>query len=94
MVRLFFTYLVLLVLPALAYVAWHRLQTRRVETGKSEEPPPPLAEGPWLVLAAIGVGLAVVSAVVLLILHDGGSPASTYEPPRLEDGKVVPGRLR
>jgi hypothetical protein len=94
MVRLFFTYLFPLVLPALVYLAWHKFQLRQVEAGSREEELPPVAEGPWLALAGAGVALALAVAVALALI-DGNAPAgSRYEPPHLENGKVVPGRLR
>ncbi|MDH3239235.1 MAG: DUF6111 family protein [Alphaproteobacteria bacterium] len=94
MVRVFLVYLLPLVLPALAYLAWYRLQRRRVEAGTRAEALPPVEEAPWLALAAVGVALALMAAVALAFI-DGNAPAgSRYEPPHLEDGKVVPGRLR
>ncbi len=94
MVRVFFVYLLPLMLPALAYLAWYRFQLRRVEAGSRTEPLPPVGDAPWLAIAGVGVALALMVAVALAIV-DGNAPAgSRYEPPHLEDGRVVPGRLR
>ena len=94
MVRLFFVYLLPLMLPALVYLAWYRFERRRVEAGRRVEPLPPVEEAPWLVLAAIGVVFAMMVAVVLIVLDGNAPTGSHYEPPHLEDGRVVPGRLR
>jgi len=94
MVRLFFVYLLPLALPALAYLAWHRFEQRRVEAGTREEELPPVGEGPWMMLAAVGVVLAMTTAVALILIDGNAPTGSHYEPPHLENGKVVPGRLR
>jgi hypothetical protein len=94
MVRVFFVYLLPLVLPVLAYLAWHRFQSRRLEAGSRTEPIPPVSDAPWLALAAVGVGLALIVAVALAFIDGNAPPGSQYVPPHLENGKVVPGRLR
>jgi hypothetical protein len=52
-----------------------------------------LAEGPWLWLALIGVVLS--GAGLLWMALEGGAPAgSDYIPPRVEDGRLLPGEFR
>jgi hypothetical protein len=91
MVRLFLTYLLPLLLPVLGYLAWNWL---RNVAGKRAEPPPDFADMPWMVLAGAGISLLVVTLLALVFLDDGGSPGETYIPPHLEDGKLIPGRMR
>jgi hypothetical protein len=94
MFRLIFTYLLPLLLPVLGYLAWNWLQLRRTQAGEQAEPTPDPADMPWIILAGAGVSLLMVTLLTLALLDDGGSPGQTYAPPRLEDGKVIPGRIR
>ena len=79
MLRILLQYVLPLLLPFLAYLAYARL-TRRAG----------LNDAPWLGLAAAGVGLLVVSLVTWSIMS-GSEPGETYVPARVEDGQVVPG---
>lgn len=45
----------------------------------------------WLVGG--GVALAVATLVGLALLDPGAPPGGRYEPARLEDGRIVPGRF-
>ena len=80
MLRILLQYLLPLLLPFLAYLAYARLTTRRAG----------LSDAPWLGLVAAGVGLLVVSLVTWSIMS-GAEPGETYVPARVEDGEVVPG---
>ena len=96
MVRLFLTYLLPLLLPVLGYLAWNWLRNL---AGKPAEPPPgsadmPWADMPWMVLVGAGISLLIITMLTLVFLDDGGSPGGTYIPPHLEDGKLIPGRMR
>lgn len=83
MLRILLQYLVPLLLPFLVYGAYVYLTRGRT--------PAWMDETPWLVLAAVGVGLMAVSLVGWGLMS--GAPAeSIYLPPRFEDGRVVPGR--
>lgn len=92
MFRLFFTFILPLILPALGYLAWNWLQLRRTLAGKRTEPPPDFADTPWLILAGAGVSLLMVTLLALFLRDGGGSPTDTYVPPHLENGKIIPGR--
>ncbi|MCZ6637870.1 MAG: DUF6111 family protein [Alphaproteobacteria bacterium] len=94
MFRLFFTYLLPLIIPALLYLVWNWLQLRRTISGKRQEPPPSFAETPWLILAGAGVSLLMLTLLALALSGDGGAPGSTYVPPHMEDGKLIPGQTR
>ncbi|MDX1484125.1 MAG: DUF6111 family protein [Alphaproteobacteria bacterium] len=94
MFRLFFTFVLPLILPALGYLLWNWIQLRRTIAGKRAEPPPGFADMPWLVLAGAGVSLAVIAVLALAFMGGGSPPGKTYIPPHLEDGKLVPGQMR
>jgi drug/metabolite transporter (DMT)-like permease len=94
MFRLFFTYLLPLILPTFCYLLWNWIQMRRSLAGKRPEPAPSFAETPWLILAGAGVSLLVVTLLALALAGDAGKPGSTYVPPRFEGGKVVPAETR
>lgn len=107
---LLFTYLLPLLLPTAVYMLWRLWRARSVAAAKpvSEGPagegidgsgPASLGQeidwrdAPWLMLALAGV--ALLSAVLLIgaLSHRSGPP-ERYVPPRLEDGRIVPGELR
>jgi hypothetical protein len=79
MLRILLQYVLPLLLPFLAWLVYARL-TRRSGVN----------DAPWLVLAASGVGLLVVSLVSWTLLS-GSEPGETYVPARIEDGRLVPG---
>ena len=82
MLRFLFQYLLPLVLPLLIYLGFVRL------TGGNA--PDWMARTPWIPLLGAGVALLGVSLFVWGAM-EGADPASTYVPPRFEDGRIVPG---
>jgi len=79
MLRILLQYLLPLLLPFLAWLVYARL-TRKTTVN----------DAPWLILAATGVGLLIVSLVSWTLLS-GSEPGETYVPARFEDGRLVPG---
>ncbi len=79
MLRILLQYVLPLVLPFLAWLVYARLTHK---TGVND--------APWLVLAATGVGLLLVSLASWTLLS-GSEPGETYVPARIEDGRLVPG---
>lgn len=70
--------------PFLAFLAWRLLVTR----GKGF-----LGHTPWFVLTAAGMALACASLVTLAFV--GGDRADgSYQPSRIEDGRIVPGEVK
>ncbi|HEX9809544.1 MAG TPA: hypothetical protein VGC25_08040 [Alphaproteobacteria bacterium] len=94
MFRLFFTYILPLIAPTLLYLLWNWIQLRRAAAGKRPEPPPDLANMPWLVLAGAGISLMVVSMLAFAVTGDGGKPGAGYVPPRYEGGEIRPAETR
>jgi Family of unknown function (DUF6111) len=79
MLRILLQYVLPLLLPFLLYLIYARLAHKSA-----------VDDAPWLVLAATGVGLLVVSLVSWTLLS-GSEPGQTYVPARIEDGRLVPG---
>lgn len=94
MFRLFFTYILPLIVPALIYLAWNWIQMRRALAGRRPEPPPTFANIPWLFLAGAGVSLLIVTLLALMLSGGGADPGKTYVPPRFEGGKIKPAETR
>lgn len=90
MVRIFFTYLIPFLLPLFVYLCWVWYRMRYAEKHGGEAPV--LEKGPWPLLLFIGAVLALTVLGATALLR-GGSPDATYVPPRLENGRVVPGQL-
>ena len=90
MIRIFFTYLLPLLLPTVLYFLWMLPSWRAAKAQGKEEPL--WHSAPWLWLFASGVGLIVIG-LVFFGAHDGAAPSQSYQPPHMEDDKLVPGRF-
>ncbi len=80
-----------LLLPSLLYLAWAFVFRRQNALGNGETPHW-VREGPWFWLIIAGVVLMAIGLGVTAWQH-GGPPSGTYVPARVEDGRVVPGRI-
>ena len=82
--RLFLQYLLPLLLPFLIYAAYVALAQghlpRWLDLGARE----------WVMLGGTGLALLMISLVTWSLLS-GSPPDEAYVPPRLEDGRIVPG---
>ena len=74
--------LVPLIAPAALYLLLKR--------GQGESPVIAARNAPWIWLGAAGVVLAA-AVLSFWALSTGGEPGANYQPPRVVDGKVVPG---
>ena len=91
MSRIVLQYLLLLMLPAALYFGWLWLARG---TGKGPAGgATPLQDGPWFWLVTAGLAL-MVAGLVLTALIGQGHVEGTYEPPRFEGGRVVPGTVK
>jgi hypothetical protein len=87
MLREFLTLFVPLVLPTVLYLVWLRA-ARWAETGNAVA----WRRLPWVWLAAIGVALTALVLFVVTV-HFGTATPGTYVPPRVENGRIVPGHI-
>ncbi len=90
--RVFLQYVLPLLLPTLVYVAY--MANRRSRAAKAGDEVPDWLTGPiyWYVLA--GGLLLVGSFAFLFFKEDGGVGDGVYQPPRVEDGKVIDGGFK
>jgi hypothetical protein len=91
MLRVLLEYVVPIVLPSLLYLAWLAYENRRIARG-GEGVLRRWQEGPWAWLFAAGVALAVSGTLMLTLLRGNGIEGR-YVPPRVEDGRIVPGHV-
>ena len=89
--RVLLEYVVPIVLPSLLYLAWLAYENRRVANG-GEGTVRRWQEGPWAWLFAAGVAIAVAGTFVLALWRSSGIEGH-YVPPRVEDGRIVPGHM-
>lgn len=89
--RILLQYALPILLPSLVYLAWLFYENRRIANG-GEGKVRRWEEGPWAWLVAGGLALGVLVAIVTVVLTGRGKEG-TYVPPRVEDGRVVPGHL-
>jgi hypothetical protein len=79
-----------LLLPTLLYLVWAVLIHKN--GGNDEEELRWLRRGPWLWLILGGVVLMAIALSVTAWIS-GVDLTGTYLPPRIENGRVVPGRF-
>ena len=89
MIRVFFTYLLPLLLPTAVYFMFMLPAQRRAVAQGGEAS---WEKTPWVLLAVAGVSLLGLTLGVLA-LHDGEPPWSHYDPPHMEDGHIMPGQF-
>lgn len=82
--RVIFTNLLLFCLPFAAWMVWLRL------FGPKDDKPVDQSRVVWLVVAGL---VLVLANFFLLGQLTGAAPDSTYVPPSVVDGKVVPGHF-
>ncbi|HEX6978388.1 MAG TPA: hypothetical protein VF342_03735 [Alphaproteobacteria bacterium] len=89
--RILLLYVLPILLPTLAYLAWLAVERRRVaRAGEANMRRWP--DLPWLSLLLLGLALAVTAGVVKHLVTASGTQG-VYVPPRLIDGRIVPGHV-
>ncbi len=86
MLRIILINLFFLMLPSLIYFAY-------VYFIKKQDPDADVSGAPVFWLFAVGL-LLMLASVAYFIETEGGKPGEVYVPPRIEDGKIVPGRTQ
>jgi hypothetical protein len=87
MIRVILSYGLPFLLPFGAYFVYIAFAKRAEAKGIRWQ------EAPWVSLAIAGLAL-VIASFVATGLFTGADPAGTYVPPRMEDGKIVPGHVK
>jgi len=91
MIRIVIQHLLLFLLPLILYAIYLAAMRKRAQiAGKTQ---PRWEDGPWFWLAVGGLALSL-AAFAFLGLSGGYKPDSTYTPPRIEGGKVIPGQTK
>ncbi len=90
MIRVFFLYVLPILLPSLMYFCRIAFIHKAGQEGTNKQVL--VREGPWFRLILAGLGLMIVGLVVTAVTG-GMSPEGTYQTPYAKDGKIVPGRM-
>ncbi|MBL6931636.1 MAG: hypothetical protein ISR45_01715 [Rhodospirillales bacterium] len=90
MIRVFFLYILPILLPSAMYFCWITF----IHKGEKEGPDKQalVREGPWFRLLFAGLGLMIIGLAVTAFTG-GMSPNGQYQAPYAKDGKIVPGRM-
>ena len=83
MLRIVLFYVLPFLLPFIGFFTYRFLVTR----GQAM-----VNETPWFILTVAGLGLAI-GTLVTVALTGGGEINADYQPPRIEDGRIVPGEI-
>ena len=81
-------YAIPLLLPFALYFLWNFIERRRKASGGWEA-----KDTPWIWLSMTGLVLLIVSLLSTGLLI-GSELGGTYVPPHVENGEVVPGRVK
>ncbi len=87
MTRILVQVILPLLVPIAVYALWTSYDRRRRGIGGL----PGWEEGNWYWAAVAGFGLVV--AIFAVTMAATGNGDGTYQPARMQDGKIVPGRL-
>jgi hypothetical protein len=90
MLKIFLAYVLPLLAPTMIYLLWARASKARTAATGQTDPDIPL---PWIWLAVSGVVLLMIS-LGILGFWGRSEPGAQYEPPHIEDGRIVPGHSR
>ena len=91
MLRIVIQHLLLFLLPLILYAIYIAAMRQRAQaTGGTK---PDWEDGPWFWLVVAGIVLSI-SAFVFLGITGGASTNSDYIPPRIIDGKIIPGQTK
>ena len=83
MTRVFFMYIIPIILPSLLFFFWATFIRKDYVLART---------GPWFRLLIAGLGLMVLSLTTAAILG-GSAPGGQYKAPYLMDGKIIPGKV-
>lgn len=92
MIRKLITIILPLLTPFVVYYIWWWSTKRREMIEAQGGKVAPWEDLPWVWLITAGAGLVALSLIVTALLS-GGDPFGDYVTPRMESGKIVPGRV-
>lgn len=92
MTRKLITVVLPFLVPFAVYGIYWWAAKRRQLAAAAGKPPSALESFPWTWLVTAGAGLAVLT-VSLTVIFDRNDPSAEYHSPRLENGKIIPGRV-
>ncbi len=90
MLRVVLSVILPLLLPTALFFLYAWYVSRRAQAAGAE---PRQIDVPWSWLAIAGMLLVLVT-LAINVIYGHAEKGSTYEPARLENGKLVPGRVR
>lgn len=91
MIRIVIENIVLFLMPALIYVAYHLLMgDKPAGGGRRPSAQNVIDDAPLMWLFAAGAILVIVT-LVAFGSNTGGKPGQHYEPPAMKDGHIQPG---
>lgn len=95
MIRIFFTYVLPLLMPSILYFVWMSWVRRKVNAAiaRGEDAKHVELKTPWLRLLLAGIILMAVGLGVVAVLGGGAPAGSQYQPPRYVDGKIAPAEM-
>jgi len=91
MLRIVIQQLLLFLLPLILYAIYVAAMRQRAQVTGGKKPD--WEDGPWFWLVIAGVALSI-GAFVVFGFVGGASTKSEYIPPRIIDGKVLPGQTK
>ena len=91
--RLLFEIVLPILLPALLYLGYLRVERRQAEARGDPASLPWWATTPWISLALAGVLLAA-ALLSLVVLHSGQPVGGVYVPAHMENGTLIPGQIQ
>jgi hypothetical protein len=89
MIRIFFTYVLPLLLPTLIYVLWV-WNARRRHDPDGEDDLPGLRRGPLFWSLTSGFLLMIAGLITIALMAGDPPDSGAYQSPRLKGGKILP----
>ena len=83
MTRVFFMYIIPIILPSLLFFCWATFIRKDDVLART---------GPWFRLLVAGLGLMAMGLAITAFIG-GAAPGGQYRAPYLEDGKIIPGQV-
>ena len=83
MIRIFFMYIIPIILPSILFFCWAKFIQKDANLART---------GPWFGLLIAGLGLMALGLTITAIMG-GTTPDGKYNSPYLKDGEVIPGQM-